>query len=563
MSTPAILRHRRDTAANWTSNNPVLEAGQIGYETDTLRFKFGNGSTAWNSLSYGVGALVDGDVTYAKMQDTSAGSVLLGRGSSGPGDVQEITLGSGLVMTGTSLSATGGGGGAPSTADYLVKTADAGLSAERVVTDSTSVTANWSTAGQVQFQRAALTGDVTASANSNATTIANAAVSYAKIQNVSATDKVLGRSSSGAGSIEEITCTAAGRALLDDADASAQRTTLGLGTLATQNGTFSGTSSGTNTGDQTITLTGDVTGSGTGSFAATIANGAVSTAKMGGDVTMAGKALLDDADASAQRTTLGLGTLATQSGTFSGTSSGTNTGDQTITLTGDVTGSGTGSFAATIGNSKVTYAKIQDVSATDKLLGRSTAGAGVVEEITCTSAGRALIDDADASAQRTTLGLGAVATQGDGDKGDITVSATGATWTIDNAVVSPAKMTTAAKTNVVGIVIDGGGSAITTGVKGYIKVPFACTIGSAQLLADVSGSIVVDVWKDTLANYPPTVADTICASAKPTLSSQTNSNNTTLTGWTTTINADDVLGFNVDSATTVTRVTLELIVTRN
>lgn len=45
----------------------------------------------------------------------------------------------------------------------------------------------------------------------------------------------------------------------------------GLGTLATQNGTFSGTSSGTNTGDQTITLTGPVTGSGTGSFATTIA----------------------------------------------------------------------------------------------------------------------------------------------------------------------------------------------------------------------------------------------------------------------------------------------------
>jgi hypothetical protein len=264
----------------------------------------------------------------------------------------------------------------------LVKTANAGLSAERVVTDSTSITANWSTAGQVAFQRAALTGDVTATANSNATTIANAAVSYAKIQNVSATDKVLGRSTAGAGSIEEITCTAAGRALLDDADASAQRTTLGLGTLATQSGTFSGTSSGTNTGDQTISLTGDVTGSGTGSFAATIANGAVSTAKLGGDITTAGKALLDDADASAQRTTLGLGTLATQSGTFSGTSSGTNTGDQTITLTGDVTGSGTGSFAATIANDAVSYAKIQNVSAASKLLGRGDSGSGDVQEIT-------------------------------------------------------------------------------------------------------------------------------------------------------------------------------------
>ena len=176
-------------------------------------------------------------------------------------------------------------------------------------------------------------------------------------------------------------------------------------------GSFSGTSSGTNTGDQTITLTGDVTGTGTGSFATTIAAGSVGTSKLGGDITTAGKALLDDADAAAQRTTLGLGTLATQSGTFSGTSSGTNTGDQTITLTGDVTGSGTGTFAATIANQAVTYAKIQDVSATDKLLGRSTAGPGSVEEITCTGAGRALLDDADAAAQRTTLGLGTLATQ--------------------------------------------------------------------------------------------------------------------------------------------------------
>lgn len=85
--------------------------------------------------------------------------------------------------------------------------------------------------------------------------------------------------------------------------------------------------------------------------------------------------------------------------------SGTNTGDQTITLTGDVTGSGTGSFAATIASDAVTYDKIQDTSATDVILGRSTAGAGTVEEISCTSAGRALLDDADASAQRTTLGL--------------------------------------------------------------------------------------------------------------------------------------------------------------
>jgi hypothetical protein len=76
-------------------------------------------------------------------------------------------------------------------------------------------------------------------------------------------------------------------------------------------------------------------------------------------------------------------------------------------LTGDVTaGPGTGAQAATIANDAVTYAKMQNVSATDKVLGRATAGAGDVEEITCTAAGRALIDDADAAAQRTTLGFG-------------------------------------------------------------------------------------------------------------------------------------------------------------
>ena len=64
---------------------------------------------------------------------------------------------------------------------------------------------------------------------------------------------------------------------------------------------------------------------------------------------------------------------------------------------------------ASIADGSVTYAKIQDVSATDKLLGRSTAGSGDVEEIACTAAGRALLDDAAASNQRTTLGLGAAA----------------------------------------------------------------------------------------------------------------------------------------------------------
>lgn len=108
------------------------------------------------------------------------------------------------------------------------------------------------------------------------------------------------------------------------------------------------------------------------------------------------------------------------------------------------------------------------------------------------------------------------------------------------------------------MMIDGGGATITTGVKGYLRVPFACTIVSVTLLADQSGSIVIDVWKDTYANYPPVVGDSITASAKPTISSATKSEDTTLTGWTTSISAGDVLGFNVDSVTTLQRVTIQL-----
>lgn len=124
--------------------------------------------------------------------------------------------------------------------------------------------------------------------------LVNDAVTYAKIQNVSVTDRLLGRSTAGAGDVEEITCTAAGRALLDDVDAAAQRTTLGLGTLATQSGTFSGTSSGTNTGDQTITLTGDVTGTGTGSFATAIAAGVIVNADVNASAAIAGTKISPD-----------------------------------------------------------------------------------------------------------------------------------------------------------------------------------------------------------------------------------------------------------------------------
>jgi hypothetical protein len=101
-------------------------------------------------------------------------------------------------------------------------------------------------------------GDITVSASGATWTVDNDAITYAKMQNVSATDKLLGRSTAGAGDVEEIACTAAGRALLDDADATAQRVTLGLAIGTDVLPVASPSSSGT------LTHSGDIVLSGSG-----------------------------------------------------------------------------------------------------------------------------------------------------------------------------------------------------------------------------------------------------------------------------------------------------------
>ncbi len=117
------------------------------------------------------------------------------------------------------------------------------------------------------------------------------------------------------------------------------------------------------------------TGEVTGSTALTIAADAVTNAKLANMATSTIKGRVtastgdpEDLSVAQVKTLLNL--------------TGTNSGDQTITLTGDVTGSGTGSFAATVANDAVTYAKMQNVSAASKLLGRGDSGSGDVQEIT-------------------------------------------------------------------------------------------------------------------------------------------------------------------------------------
>jgi hypothetical protein len=89
-----------------------------------------------------------------------------------------------------------------------------------------------------------------------------------------------------------------------------------------------------------------------------------------------------------------------------------------------------------------------------------------------------------------------------------------------------------------------------------MEVPLACTINGWTVLADVSGSIVIDVHKCTFAGFPSTTS--IAGSELPTLVSAQKGQNTSLYTWTTGLSKGDILEFIVDSASTVSRVTVSI-----
>lgn len=258
-----------------------------------------------------------------RVRKTSIANVLFG---TYPDDYKDIV---GALVE---LNNSGPGGGAPTDATFIVATSNGSLSAERVLTDTTTIVWDLATAGQAKAA------------------VPDKAVTLAKLADM-ATTSFLGRNTAGAGVPEVLSIATA-------------KTMLGL--------------AGTNTGDQTISLTGDVTGSGAGSFAATIANDAVTLAKLANIAT----------DVLVGRDTTGTGDpeTITVGGGLEFTGSG---GIRRSALTGDVTAAA-GSGSTTIANSAVTLAKLADL-ATARFLGRTTAGTGVPEALTGTQA-TALLD---------------------------------------------------------------------------------------------------------------------------------------------------------------------------
>lgn len=108
-----------------------------------------------------------------------------------------------------------------------------------------------------------------------------------------------------------------------------------------------------------------------------------------------------------------------------------------------------------------------------------------------------------------------------------------------------------------GVTFDGGGSALVAGTKLAFRVPTDGTVIAVTSTADVSGSSVVDIKKCTLGTYPGSLTS-IVASAPPTLSLAQVVKDSTLTGWTTTISADDMLEFSLTSSTTITKLVVSI-----
>lgn len=108
------------------------------------------------------------------------------------------------------------------------------------------------------------------------------------------------------------------------------------------------------------------------------------------------------------------------------------------------------------------------------------------------------------------------------------------------------------------------GAVLTPATDVPLYIPFASTINQVSILTQGgSGSCAIDIWKTPIGSYPPTSGNSICAGNYVSISSATTVVKTTLTGWTTSVNAGDTLLVHLISTSTFTLINAQIVLTFN
>lgn len=253
------------------------------------------------------------------------------------------------------------------------------------------------------------------------------------------------------------------------------------------------------------------------------------------------------------------GTYGNFSGTTdSGANPATNTTGAYSTFTGYVgfarmrlnSVTGTGTVTGVLYGYKVGYASAGAGGTCDALAGdvTGTCDANVVEKVNGVAYAAAPATDSVEVITAANTATAKVLPDCDATRNALNYDTTGHNFSC---------ATIPAQQHVITFMLDGGGSPIATGAVGvFPTAAFACTINRIDVSADVSGSITVDIWK--AAGAIPTAGNKISASAPATLSAAQLSQNGSLTGWTTAVSSGDVFGATVATASTVTKVTVQI-----
>ena len=415
-----LIQPRRGTADQWTSANPILAVAEMGYETDTQKFKYGDGLSTWNELDYGISAVNLSDVTALGLELMTSTT-----------DAEARTILG--IGTGTSVNA----------ADIVDST-----SVGRLVLTASSATVALNALGGTTTGKAVFTAATSAAALSalGAGTYSKPSGGIPSSDFTSAVQTILTKADTAVQTIAANLISDAstiGKTILTATDALSVRNAIGAGTSNLALGTTSGTAlagnyspSSTSINDATsvgkallTASTADIARSVIGAGTSNLALGTTSTTALAGnyaptsnsltDATVIGKALLTAADAATARAVIGAG-----SGTGSSSITSATILDATTVGRAVLTAADAASARTAIGIGDGNYVKPSGgipssdlTTAVQTSLGLANSALQTVASTTISDAstvGKALLTTANAAAALSTLGAGTYTKPGGG-----------------------------------------------------------------------------------------------------------------------------------------------------